>query len=268
MIAKEWRSAQWKFLIAAVPVALLLLTLSPYAEFVESARRIPSENAVDMALRDLSDLYYLGGFFVLIPLAAFLGVDVISGEASSGTLLQALSRPVSRYRLLLTKYAVGAATLLVAAAMGKAALIGMAAIRGYPLEHLNVPKAVLSVFVLWMGVLFVLGTAVLASVLFRSVIASIAACAAALLFVLASPSYLFEFIVQDQSYPLSFYGVQLPSDLAINVSLSTYWMPSFYFYREDLFQIAGFPAVNLLVCAISAALPLLAALWVFDKRAY
>lgn len=119
MIAKEWRDARWKFLIATVPVVLLVLLLSPYGEFVEEARRIPGEDPVENALRDLNDLYYLGGFFVLLPLAAFLGVASISGEVSSGTVLLLLSRPMSRTRLLLTKYAVCAGTLLVAAVLGK-----------------------------------------------------------------------------------------------------------------------------------------------------
>lgn len=267
MISKEWRNARWRLIVAAIPVVLVVFMLSPYAEFVEVAKRIPSGDPVDYALRDLSDLYYLGGFFVLLPLAAFLGVDVISGEASNGTILQSLSRPVSRTRLLLTKYAVGALTLLIAASAGKASLIGMAAIRGYPLGQLNIPKTLLSVLVLWMGVLFVLGTAFLVSVLFRSVLASFAACASALLLALALPFYLMELVARAQGYPMSLFGVNLPSDLAVNVSLITYWMPSLYSYRSG-FEIAGFPVTNLLIVVITAALPLLGALWLFNRKAY
>ena len=130
MIAKEWRDARWKLLVAAIPVMLLIFLISPYQEFVEVARRIPGEDPVDNALRDLSDLYYLSGFVVLMPLAGFLGVAAISGEVSNGTILQLLPRPLSRIRLLLVKYAVGAATLLVAAVLGKILLTCAAAVRG------------------------------------------------------------------------------------------------------------------------------------------
>jgi len=65
MIAKEWRDARWKLLVAAIPVMLLIFLISPYQEFVEVARRIPGEDPVDNALRDLSDLYYLIGSLLL-----------------------------------------------------------------------------------------------------------------------------------------------------------------------------------------------------------
>jgi hypothetical protein len=60
MVAKEWRDARWKLLVAAVPVVLLIFLLSPYEEFVEEASRMPAEDPVESALRDLSDLYYMG----------------------------------------------------------------------------------------------------------------------------------------------------------------------------------------------------------------
>ncbi|MDQ4129066.1 MAG: hypothetical protein M3151_14155 [Actinomycetota bacterium] len=40
MIAKEWRDARWKFLIATVLVLLLSTYLTPYAEIVEVAEQI------------------------------------------------------------------------------------------------------------------------------------------------------------------------------------------------------------------------------------
>ncbi len=119
MIAKEWHDARWKVLVASVPVVLLVFLLSPYQEFVEEAKRIPGGDPVENALRDLSDLYYLGGLVVLMPLAGFLGVASVSGEANNGTLLQLLSRPVSRTRLLLARYSVAAGTLLAVAVLGK-----------------------------------------------------------------------------------------------------------------------------------------------------
>jgi ABC-type transport system involved in multi-copper enzyme maturation permease subunit len=271
MIAKEWQDARWKFLIAAGLVVLLVFLLSPYEEFVKEASRMPAEDPVENALRDLSDLYYLGGFFVLLPLAALLGVTSISGEVSNGTILLLLSRPVSRTRLLLTKYVVGAGTLLVAAVLGKALLVGVAAIRRYPLGQMRVLEAVLSVFVLWLGVLSVLGLALLVSVVFRGVVTSISACVLSLLLVFALPWYIVALVARLLGYPTNFsYG--LPD----RVALLTYWMPSYYYsysgvrLREDYAAvgIAGFTTTNILVCLIAAAVPLLAALWLFGRKSY
>jgi hypothetical protein len=102
---------------------------------------------VDVALRDISDLYYFGDLFVLLPPAAFLGVVSISGEVSNGSIFLLLSRPISRIRLLLTKYAVGAGVLLAAAILGKVLLLAVAAVHGYPLGEMRVLEAVLSVLV-------------------------------------------------------------------------------------------------------------------------
>lgn len=262
MIAKEWRDARWKLIAAAVPVVLYALILSPYAEFIEEARRVPSENPVEVALRDLSDLYYLGGLFVLMPLAGFLGVASISGEVSNGTILQMLSRPVSRAHVLLVKYAVGAGTLLLAAVLGKVLLIGMAAIRGYPLGQLRVLETVVSVFVLWLGMLFVLGTAMLVSTIFRGVLASFVACTVALLAAFALPHTFLELFMPSTA---------ALTELSTRLALFTYWTPAYYYYgdlRDTSIGIGGFTAANFLVCLISAGIPLLAALWLFRRKAY
>jgi hypothetical protein len=45
-------------------------------------------------------------------------------------------------------------------------------------------------------------------------------------------------------------------------------MPTYYYYGDYVYGIGGFARTNLLVCLISAAVPLLAALWLFDRKAY
>lgn len=262
MIAEEWRSARWKLIVAAVPVVLIFFVLSPYAEFVEDARRIPSEDPVETALRDLSDLYYLGGLFILIPLAGLLGVAAISGEVSSGSILLVLSRPVSRVRVLLAKYAVAAGTLLLAAVLGKVLLVCMAAVRGYPLGQLRVLEAVVSVFVLWLGVLFVLGTAMLVSTVFKSVLASVAACALVLLAVFTLPHVILDRIMTPTG---------ALAGLSLRLDLITYWTPAYYYYGDPgsvAVGIGGFTAANFLVCLTAATVPLLLALWLFRREEY
>jgi ABC-type transport system involved in multi-copper enzyme maturation permease subunit len=157
MIAKEWRGARWKLLVTAVTVVLLVFLMPTYQQIVaETVKYAPNENPVSYALRDLNDVYYLVGFFVLLPFAALLGAASISAEVSNGTILLPLSRPISRVRLLLIKYLVGAGTLMVAAVFGKLLLVAAGAVRGYPIGQLRNMEAILSVLVLWLGVLSVL----------------------------------------------------------------------------------------------------------------
>lgn len=258
MFAKEWRDARWKFFVATVPVVLVVFfVVTPYEDVVRMVESIPGENPVYVALRDISDLYYLGGLFVLLPLAALLGVTSISGEVDNAAIFLLLSRPASRTRLLLTKYAVGAGVLLVAAVLGKVLLLAVAAARGYPIGQMRSAEALLSVLVLWSGVLFVLGTALLVSVVFRSVAVSIVACALTLFLVFALP------IVVAGSYPASFLN-----EWALRLELYTYWMPAYYYYPDEFYSIAGFAPTNFLVCLVAAVVPLLSALWLFNRRAY
>ncbi len=227
MIAKEWRDARWRFLVAAVPVVLVVFFLvTPYEDVVRMVEGIPGEDPVDIALRDISDLYYFGGLFVLLPLAALLGVTSISGEVGNDAIFLLLSRPASRTRLLLTKYAISAGVLLVAAVLGKVLVLAVAAARGYPIGQMQSTEAVLSVLVLWLGVLFVLGTALLVSVLFRSITASIVACALTLFLVFALP------VVVTAFYPAGY-----ASELALRLELYTYWMPAYYYYPDDFYSI-------------------------------
>lgn len=48
MIAKEWREARWKLLVAALPVVLAVLFLvSPYEDVVRMVQGIPGEDPVE-----------------------------------------------------------------------------------------------------------------------------------------------------------------------------------------------------------------------------
>lgn len=258
MVAKEWRDARWKLLVATVPVALLAFSIvTPHEDIVRMVQGIPGEDPASNALRDLSDLYYFGGLSVLLPLAALLRVASISGEVGSSTVFLLLSRPVSRTRLLLTKYVVSAGVLLVAAAGGKVLLLAVATVRGYPLGEIRILETVLSVLVLWLGVLFVLGTALLVSTVFRSILASIGACALVLFLVFALP------IIIAYSYPAGYLW-----SLSIRLELYTYWVPTYSYYSNDFYGIGGFALTNFAVCLTAAALPLLAALWLFNRTAY
>lgn len=258
MVAKEWRDARWKLLVATVPVVLLAFPfVTPYEDVVRMVQDIPGEDPVSYALRDLSDLYFFGGLFVLLPLAAFLGVASISGEVSSGTISFLLSRPVSRTRVLFVKYAISAGVLLVAAVSGKVLLLTVAAVRGYPMGEMPVLETVLSVLVMWLGVLFVLGTALLVSTIFRGILASIAACTLTLFLVFALP------VVVAYLFPAGYLW-----SLSMRLELFTYWVPTSHYYSDYVYGIGGFALTNFLVCLISAAMPFVATLRLFNRKAY
>jgi hypothetical protein len=59
----------------------------------------------------------------------------------------------------------------------------------------------------------------------------------------------------------------VPSDLSTQLTLLTYWIPANY-NCVGFHGIGGFALSNFLVCLIAAATPLLAALWLFNRKAY
>ncbi|MBA3390669.1 MAG: ABC transporter permease [Rubrobacter sp.] len=172
------------------------------------------------------------------------------------TIFLLLSRPVSRTRTLLTKYATGAGVLLASAVLGGGVLFVVAVIKGYPLGSLDVAGVVLSVVLLWLGSLFVLGIASLFSVLFRDAIKSFVA-ASIVGFLFLSPDNWMNYFFWNEYHALGF-SQGFPRD----VTLFYYWFSTRSFLGE------GLAVTDFLVCLIAAAVPLLAALWLFDRKAY
>lgn len=254
MIAKEWREARWKFLIAAALVLVLTLNLTPYEELV---KYVPDTSVpAARATYELFLFYGAGGYVVLIPLAALLGVALISGEVSGGSIFLLLSSPVSRTRLLLTKYGVCAGVLLAAALLGGVTLFVAAEERGYPLESLRFSGVALSAALIWLGSLFVLGVALLASILFRGVIGSVVATALALALIFELPNLMLTLSYAGFfSEPLQELSDKLP------------WLP-LYWYSKSLYMGRSFVPTYFFVSTVAAAVPLLAALWIFNRKAY
>ena len=234
MFVKEWWDMRWKFLITvvlvAIPVALICaFYLPPY----ESAGRAVSVFPKSIAMEQISNVYS-GGGIALGFLAAFLGATLVSGEASRDTMLFLISKPVSRTRIMLTKYAVCASVLLVVAVLGHALLLIVAAVKGYPLlSLLSVSGVVLSTVLLWLGSLFVLGAALVVSVTFRDSTISIAVAS------LVAVAYWF----------------------TATLGLS-YWS------SDDLYAGQSIVSASFVICLVAATISLLAALWLFNRRTY
>ncbi len=282
MSIKEWRDARWKLAVAMVFALLLIPSLAPYEEIVRMAQNVTTElpdgtqipeserlstNPAKYAVQDLASLYTVGGVAILIPLSALLGVGLVSGEVGNGTILLLLSKPVGRTRALLTKYTVCAGTLLIAAIFGNLLLIVGGAARGYPFEQFSFSGVALSVLLLWLGMLFVLGVALLASVIFRNVVVSVATTILALYVILSVfPQFLLaRFYDYQARYTDVRPGMERPgaTETAIqNLDLARYWTD------ERMFTGEGVATTSFVVCLIAAVIPLLLALWLFERRAY
>ena len=322
MVAKEWRDARWKVLLAAVAV-LAFVVLAPrlyeaVQRFVESEiqrtnaeiespeefmpqgesqmppgefQPLPYTQAdyeeelrgyvqemrqpeypVEVAEGDMRGLS-AGAGLVLVPLAALLGVALVSGEVSRGTVFLLLSRPISRTRILLTKYLVGVAVMFAVALLGGVGVVVSGYAHGYPAASVDAARTLAQSGLFWLGALSVLGVAILASVLFRDVIRSVIATAATLYAIF----YLPDFLRGVASYWLA------PSEQEYmeNPMAQQGWQESFeafriakYWFIRDAYEggpLASYQpglALSLLVCLVAAALPLIAALWIFRRRGY
>ncbi len=283
MIAKEWRDARWKFVVATVLVLLLSTYLTPYSEIAAMAEETRSSiikemevretregrepallppSAYDperMALDEMWGFYNMGGLFTLGPLALVLGATLVAGETGSGTILLLLSWPLGRSGVLLTKYAVCDGILLVSAVLGGVLLVVVVALREYPLENVSFAGVLLLGLIMWLVSLFVLGVALLMSVMFRTVLLRLAATALVLLLLFTFP--------ENVLSVTSFFG---PSHFLSGewYGFSLKLAPARYLIAPGVFEGESLGATKFLYWAVASALPLLAALWLFRRKSY
>lgn len=255
MVAKELRSAWWKPLLLAPLVVLSVLELPAY----QSSERIMETSPGEVAVNQVFSMYVGGAIWSLGILAVLLGSLLISTEASRGTIFFLLSRPMSRNRILLTKYAVGAGVLLAVAILGHAFVLGFAVIvKGYPLGIFNVWGMALSSVLIWLVSLSLLGLAAAFSILFRNPVVSILATCVTVAAAFAA-----------------FVGVT--AYVADNYSMQT--LEALSRFGERVWSLAGFASWDLysgeslaitsfLIWPTLAALMLLAALWLFRRKSY
>ncbi len=266
MIAKEWRDARWKFAIAtalvlAIGVMIPIDTLFPhaYSLFGEPANVVapsPREDAGYLRYLLWSQWFTeASGNLILMLMAAILGAGLISDETNRGTLFLLLNKPVSRGRVLLTKYAINASVLLAISLLGSAALLVTTRAFGYPQDTSGV---LVSTVLMWLGLLFVLGTALLLSVALDNTLLAVAG--TFLVWILTS---VFPALVAQQVAVLFLSSQsEFPASLFDALALSPYWSSLAAYSGESL------PTTQLLISLTTAALPLLVALRVFKRKAY
>lgn len=213
--------------------------------------------------------FSMGANVVLVPLAGLLGVALVSGEVGRGTIFLLLSKPISRRRTLLTKYSICAVVLFAAALVGAVLSIISGYAHGYPTGSVNAVEILASAGLFWLGSLFVLGVALLASVLFGDVIKSVIAAVAALYVIHSAPDFVRSFVEwltwTDADYERSFGPTDAWYQAFERFRLVNYWTAQDIRSGEFLLSQA---AQNSLVCLVAAAVPLLLALWWFRRKAY
>lgn len=224
---------------------------------------------VETARWEIMDIHYGGNFVILMPLAGLLGVALVSGEVGRGSIFLLLSRPLTRTRALLTKYAVCGVSLLVVATIGVVGTFVSAHVHAYPRGSLRVAEILVSSALFWLGSLFVLGLALLLSVVLGDTIKSVVATVLALYLIVTGPGLLNSLAQwlfwDDQDYVRGFQNSQeweawnRPFE---SLNLLNYWTAT------DPFTGEWVATRNLIVCLVAATLPLLVALWLFRRRAY
>jgi ABC-2 type transport system permease protein len=251
MVVKELIEARWKLIAGAVIITCISAALAATYDLLKnltqhdsSLKQLPSslQNQVQQLMGTYA-VYVWGQWFsktgpeVLAVLAAVLGASLIASEVSKGTIFFLLSKPISRERVLLVKYAVSALILLGVMVLSSAALLVAAAILGYPQ---NIGGMAVSTLLLWLGMLFVLGLALLFSVLFKDVLRP-------LIFALLIP-----LVLSIPGY--------IPGWGAWN--LTGYWADFSAYLGQS------FPTKAFIICLIAALVPLVAAIPLFRKQAY
>lgn len=247
MIAKEWQGAWWKLIIAAVCAGPAVLIVATYLPPYETRNRVVERFTDEAALGQILNVYS-GGGVALALLAILLGAAAVSEEVGRGTIYLLLSKPVSRTRALLTKYAISAGILLSAAVFGHAVLLVAVVARGCPPGLLSAYGVILSTALMWLGSLSVLGLAVTFSVLCRNTLFSAAAT-----FVAAY---------------LIFYVLPGYAEVFISYSMLEMVTPLYSWTSVELYAGEGLAILNFLACAIAAAILLLTPLLLFERKAY
>ena len=253
MIAKEFIEARWKAIIGSVVAVAGAAALAATYDLINTllstsntVQKVPS--SLQGQIQQLTASYesYVwsqwfskNGPEVLAILAALLGASLIASEVNKGTIFFLLSKPVSRDRVLLTKYLVSVLILLGVTLLSGVAILVAAAIVGHPQ---NVGGVLISAVLLWLGMLFVLGLALLFSVLFKDVLRPLIF-SLLLTLLLSVPGFI--------------------PNAAVNA-----WNLTFYWSDFAAYQGTVFPLKALLICLVAAMVPVVLAIPLFRKQAY
>ncbi len=251
MVAKELLENRWKAGLGGL-VALLMAVFAVYSlvwvkqlspltldtPLLSTAdRTLVRQELASIEVWTWANWFAKNAGLILAPLAAVLGGSAIAGEVSRGTIFLLLSKPLSRDRVLLTKYAVSATILLLVSVLASVGIVltTLALGRSLPLGGLAI-----STVLIWLGSLSILGVALLFSVPATDSLRAVAG-ALVVALLIGVPGF-------------------SPGNRPWN--LTAYWA------SLSAYQGREFPLLELVVCGVTAALPLAGALLLFRRRAF
>jgi ABC-2 type transport system permease protein len=252
VITKELIDARWKALIGVVLSVLVIVIGAISFDMIRQAltpeqlQSLSSALGSDFASRFMDYRAFVWNLafslsgnsgIVLMIITALLGASLIAGEVNKQTIFLLLSRPLSRDRILLTKYAVGAIILLGLNVLSGLAIFVVSALSGRPQDLGGVA---VSVLLFWLGTLCVFGIAALLSVVFNDVLRPLGL-TVVILILLNLPGL----------FP---HG----SDW----SIPSYWSNLPAFLGQE------FPVKALVISLVAAVVPLLLAVPLFRRQAY
>jgi ABC-type transport system involved in multi-copper enzyme maturation permease subunit len=249
MIIKELIEARWKAIICGLLALVLVEVSTATYDLFKSVLSGTSSQMPQFLQQQIQqftssyNLYVWGNWFakngpqILAVLAIVLGAGLIAGEVNKGTIFFLLGKPISRERVLLIKYAVSALILLAVTVLSSVALLLTAAIAGYPQQ---IGGVIISTLLLWLGVLFALGLALMFSVLFKDALWPLL-CALTITILTTIPGF----------FPN--WGAW---------SLPGYWSSLAAYLGQE------FPTKGLIICLVAAVVPLIVALALFRRQAY
>ncbi|HEY0754158.1 MAG TPA: ABC transporter permease [Ktedonobacteraceae bacterium] len=249
MKMKELLAARWKLLIFAL---LAFLGVAGNIPGYALDRTVVANGSVPAVFQNMVQGLFMTNFnafvwehwfatngpLVLGTFAAILGGGLIASEVSSGTIFFLLIKPVSRERILLTKYGVSTGLLLAVSIMSSIVVALVCSALGYPQDLLHL---LVATGLLWLAALFPLGLSLFFSIILPDSVRPV----------------IFSLLI---TLALALLPALLPAGL--NWSLWHYWC------SLDAYLTGSFPLKEYLVCLVTALLPLLAALVAFAKKAY
>jgi ABC-type transport system involved in multi-copper enzyme maturation permease subunit len=261
MIAKEARANRWAVVVGLLILALRLQSAATTDLKAQSLATLVGNFDSDFSVAAAGHITAGSAFvwatffndltlYLLVGIGgAIFGAGLIASETSSGSIFVLLSRPFSRTRIFLTKYGVAAALSLLLCVLFGVVSLGVGAWQGVAAPPLG--GWVLSVMLLWLGVLFVIGLAMLYSVLVPSALAAGVLTFFSVYIVDIAPTF------HSGTVPHLQYFLGGPP-----WELDTYWSALGIYAGIDS------PVKSLLVAGTAALIPLAVALVLFVRKAF
>src|SRR3712207_86365 len=237
MVAKEWRDAQWKFAAATILVLVLSTNLTPYSEIAAMADETRNSIMMEMERRDARE----GQEPPLPPPSGYDAEQMALNE-------------------MWGFYNVGGVVMLgsLAFVLGGVLMLSVAALRGYPMGEVSYAGVLLLALMMWLVSAFVLGVALLVSVLLRGTIPSLVVTALVLLAIFTFSENILNAV--------SIIDYRILADNQSWFGFFNTLAPYRYLIAPGVFDGESFGTTKFVYWIVTSAVPLPIAL--FGRRAY